>query len=226
MLRRGENGKGEEAMSTSVPKRIAVIGFIDAILFAISTPAWAHHVMGGKMPATFAQGLVSGLGHPVIGVDHFLFIVGVGLLAGFMGRKLLLPLAFIIGTWGGAVAHLLSLNIPFVEVGILGSVVLMAIAVIGDLRMHALITAGLVAAAGIFHGYAYAESIFGAEPTPLYAYLAGFAVIQFVIAVAVASAFTTIQKRSEALAQTCARVAGGAMAGVAMFAASNMAFSV
>ena len=30
-------------------------------------PASAHHLMGGVTPVTFAQGLLSGLGHPVIG---------------------------------------------------------------------------------------------------------------------------------------------------------------
>src|SRR6267378_2162800 len=38
--------------------------------------AWAHHFMDGGLPETFAQGLLSGLGHPVIGLDHAAFIVG------------------------------------------------------------------------------------------------------------------------------------------------------
>ena len=40
----------------------------------------------------------------------------------------------------------------------------------------------LIAVAGIFHGYAYGESIVGAEMTSVVAYLAGFAIIQLVIA--------------------------------------------
>jgi len=43
--------------------------------------------------------------------------------------------------------------------------------------------AGL-ALAGLLHGHAYAESIFGAEPAPLIAYLAGFSLIQFGVAMA------------------------------------------
>ena len=213
-------------MNIIVPRRIARIGLVGVFLHAASMAAWAHHPMGGEMSTTFAQGLLSGLGHPIIGVDHFLFIIGVGLLAGFLGHKVLLPIALIIGSWGGAAVHLLGLNIPFAEVGIIASVVLMSIAVIGGLQKPAPTTAGLVAAAGIFHGYAYAESIFGAEPTPLYAYLVGFAIIQFIIVVATASLYTTAQKRSSNLAQTCARIAGGAMAGVAMFATSNMVFGL
>ena len=40
--------------------------------------AWAHHFMGGGLPQTFTQGLLSGLGHPVIGLDHAAFIVAAG----------------------------------------------------------------------------------------------------------------------------------------------------
>jgi len=187
-------------------------------------PAFAHHVMGGTMPSTFAQGLLSGIGHPIIGVDHFLFIVGVGLLAGMVGRKLIVPVAFILGTWGGAASHLVGLSVPFAEVAIVASVLLMAVAVIGNVRAPLPPMAALVAVAGLFHGYAYSETIFGAEPTPLYAYLAGFAVIQFVIAFAAASAFEHLQTRHSPLAQACTRVAGGALAGVAMVSVSNMAF--
>jgi urease accessory protein len=210
----------------TIAKRIAGFGVAAATLVATSMPALAHHVMGGKMPGTLMQGFLSGIGHPVIGIDHFLFIIGVGLLAGVLGRKLLVPLAFVLGTWGGAALHLFSLNIPFAEAAIILSVGLMAVVVISDVRAPALLTAGLVAAAGIFHGYAYAESIFGAEPTPLYAYLAGFAIIQFVIAFAAASVFELLQKRSGALATASMRVAGGAMVGVAMVSISSMAFPV
>jgi urease accessory protein len=43
---------------------------------------------------------------------------------------------------------------------------------------------GLFLIAGLLHGYALAESIIGAEPMPLYAYFAGFAAVQIVIALA------------------------------------------
>jgi urease accessory protein len=210
----------------TITKRMAGFGAAGSILLASSWPAFAHHVMGGKMPSTFAQGLLSGIGHPIIGIDHFLFIVGVGLLAGFLGRKLLLPMAFVGGTWFGAALHLFSLNMAFAESAIVVSVLLMAVAVIGNVRMLSALTAALVAVAGLFHGYAYAESIFGAEPTPLYAYLAGFAIIQFAVAFAAASSFELLRKRDEALATACTRIAGGAMVGVAMVAISSMAFPV
>ena len=51
------------------------------ILFA-SGPASAHHAMGGKTPTTFAEGMLSGLGHPVIGADHLAFLIAVGVTVG------------------------------------------------------------------------------------------------------------------------------------------------
>jgi urease accessory protein len=195
------------------------------MLVSTSMPAAAHHVMDGKMPTTLLQGLLSGLGHPIIGVDHLLFIIGVGLLAGVVGRKLLIPLAFILGTLVGAAAHLSGLNISFAEIAILASVATMAAAVFRSVRMPALLTAGLVAIAGIFHGYAYAESIFGAEVTPLYAYLTGFAIIQFAIAVGTAGAVELLQRYRGTLVPTGMRIAGSVMAVFVLYAIGQMAFS-
>jgi len=141
-----------------------------------------------------------------------------------VGRRFTVPLAFILGTLGGAAAHLSGLNIAFAEAAILASVGLMAIAVFYRIRIPALLTAGLVAAAGIFHGYAYAESIFGAEPTPLYAYLAGFAIIQFAIAVAAATAMAMMQERHDTLVPTSMRVAGSVMGLFFVVIAGQMAF--
>ena len=36
--------------------------------------------MDGALPPTFMEGLLSGLGHPLIGVDHAAFIVATGFL--------------------------------------------------------------------------------------------------------------------------------------------------
>jgi urease accessory protein len=208
-------------------QRFATSGLASATLSVVaSLPALAHHVMDGKLPQTLTQGLLSGFGHPIIGIDHLLFIVGVGLLAGLLGRKLLLPLAFILGTLAGAGAHLSGLNIAFAEIAILASVALMAIAVLTRVNTSAPLMAGLVAAAGIFHGYAYAESIFGAEPAPLYAYLAGFAIIQFAIAVGAAVALEMLQRRHATLARTGLRAAGVVMAVFVFVAAGQMVLSV
>jgi urease accessory protein len=192
----------------------------------VASPAFAHHVMGGKMPATLAQGFLSGIGHPIIGVDHFIFIVGLGLIAAAIGERLLLPVVFILGTWGGAALHLMRVDMTWAEVAVVASILLLAVAVISSAKLPKAPTTALIAVAGLFHGYAYAESIFGAEPTPLYAYLAGFALIQFVIAVAAAYAFDLLRRQGGAAAAAGMRVVGGAMLGIAMVSLSTMMFPV
>src|SRR5262249_29863369 len=47
-----------------------------------TTSAFAHHVMGGKTPSTFVEGLLSGTGHPVIGPDHLAFLLAIGIAVG------------------------------------------------------------------------------------------------------------------------------------------------
>ena len=47
----------------------------------IIQPALAHHPFGGETPRTIAEGLLSGLGHPVIGLDHLAFTVAIGTIA-------------------------------------------------------------------------------------------------------------------------------------------------
>ena len=152
-----------------------------AILLAPAS-ALAHHVMDGELPATFAQGLLSGLGHPVIGLDHLAFVVAVGLVAASAPGGRLLPIAFLGAMLAGIGLHLASLDLPLAELVIAGSVLALGVALALGVRLSAGIAALLFAVAGLFHGYAYGESIVGAEPTPLVAYLAGLVLVQYAIA--------------------------------------------
>ena len=103
----------------------------------LSDPAWAHHPMGGTAPTTLMQGLLSGIGHPIIGIDHLAFIVGIGLLAAIAGYGMLLPVLFVIAMTAGIGLHLAALTIPHVELLIAGSVVLISIFVAGPVVLAA-----------------------------------------------------------------------------------------
>src|SRR5262249_18823123 len=123
--------------------------------------AFAHHLMGGKVPDTAWQGLLSGLGHPIIGVDHFAFIVGVGCMSRIVGQVTLLPLLFIIGSVLGCCVHVLGYTIPWSELAIALTLALAA-AVVGT-RSRAPIgalSAGLIVARAA-HGCACGGSIVG-----------------------------------------------------------------
>jgi len=59
-------------------RQISIAVLLSVSLLSVSVSAIAHHMTDGKLPANFA-GFMSGLGHPIIGFDHFAFIVAVGL---------------------------------------------------------------------------------------------------------------------------------------------------
>ena len=62
-------------------KWIQTAGLFLASIALLIDPALAHHVMGGQVPVTFRDGLLSGLAHPIIGIDHFAAVVAVACLA-------------------------------------------------------------------------------------------------------------------------------------------------
>ena len=164
------------------PKGFKTLIFMGAILLLCANPASAHHAMGGMTPQNFLQGFLAGIAHPIIGIDHFAFVVAIGLLAVLIKKGLWIPLGFILASMVGTGIHLLKLNLPAPELFISASVLLFGIMIALKNRPNLSLITGLAAIAGIFHGYAYGESIVGAEMTPLIAYLAGFTLIQGAIA--------------------------------------------
>ena len=170
----------------------------------------AHHPMDGKTPETFMQGLLSGFGHPVIGIDHFAFLIVTALLAAMLvGRaRYLVPIAFVGATVAGTVYHLGAADLPLAETVIALSVLFGGLAVLLKSGASAVLLAVLVGAAGIYHGYAYGESIIGAESTPLLAYLLGFSLIQYGIIVTGIKLLDWTAARSESIQRIAVRVGG------------------
>ncbi len=182
-------------------------------VLTVAAPAFAHHPMGGGTPSNFFEGLLSGVGHPIIGIDHLAFVIAVGLAASFLARGLAMPAFFVGATILGTVVHLFAVNLPIAEVVISASVLLIGAMVFTSRVLPVLLWAGLFVGAGIFHGYAYGEAIVGAEPTPLAAYLAGFAITQYLIAAGACLFARRVAKTVDAKpVQT--RIAGGFVAGI------------
>jgi urease accessory protein len=152
-----------------------------ALLAATATPALAHHVMGGTTPATFVQGLLSGFGHPVIGLDHLATIVAVGFLASWHERGAALVIGFVAAMALGVALHVLGMTVPGAEWMIVLTVTVLGIFLVRrEIQTPAFLVV-LFVFAGFINGYALGESIFGAERTPYYAYLTGLAIIQSAI---------------------------------------------
>ncbi len=156
-----------------------------AATVAAAGPAWAHHGMDDATPQTLAQGFLSGLAHPVIGPDHLAFVIGIGILAAFASGGWILPAVFLgMGAIGTAI-HLTGISLPASKILVGLTVLLMAGAVLMRRQAPPALLVALCGLGGLAHGYALAESIVGAEPTPLSSYLAGLVVIQLAISLAV-----------------------------------------
>jgi urease accessory protein len=153
------------------------------LLVLAPLPAFAHHPMGGTVPATLWQGFASGIGHPVIGLDHLAFLLAAGVLAATLGvrRGAFGILAIVAGGFAGSLAHVAGIGFGPVEALVALSVVAAGLALLGRGVPAAVIPAGF-ALAGLAHGHAFAEAIIGAEATPLVAYLFALALMEAAIA--------------------------------------------
>ena len=179
-----------------------------------ATPALAHHPMGGETPSTLAQGLLSGIGHPVLGLDHLAFVLAVGIAAALAGSRYLLPLAFVVMTVLGTLVHLAAIDLVAVEWLIAASVAIVGLMIASGRSFGLAAFGAAFAVAGLFHGFAYGEAVFGAETTPVLAYLTGFAATQYAIAVAAGTAI--VGGLGSAVKVVPARIAGGMVAGAGL----------
>jgi urease accessory protein len=177
-------------------KQTAILA-IPAIALSLSAlPALAHHPMNGGLPSNFLEGFLSGIAHPLIGIEHFTFIVAVGLLAATRPRGISMLLAFLLAAMLGSGAYLAQLSLPGVELMVSGSIVLFGMLLVLNDQGNVLLLTGLAAIAGLLHGYVYGEAIFGAEMTPLGSYLIGFTVIQLLVSLSAFAIGQSVLRRS------------------------------
>jgi urease accessory protein len=173
--------------SQRVPITAALAALLTMNWVMTATPALAHHPFGGMAPKTIVQGFLSGLGHPVIGLDHVAFVIAVGLLAATLRRGFTAPLAFLLAMATGTGLRLSAVTLPNAELLVAGSVVLFGLLLATGKSLNTRAVVLLTALMGLFHGYAYGEAVLGAEPTPIVAYLVGLTLVQGAIAFAIYS---------------------------------------
>ena len=199
-----------DVMSLRLPCR-AVLSVIP--FFLMTASASAHHVMGGKIPTTFAEGFLSGLGHPVIGPDHLAFLLAIGVAVGVGGLSLVLPLLFVVASAIGVTLHVNGVNLPGAEIVVAVSVLFAGFLIARGRALPVSLWAILFAAAGLFHGYAFGESIFGAERSPLHAYLLGLIIVQSALTVGTA---LFVRRRADGVSAIAPRLAGAVIVGVGL----------
>ncbi len=154
---------------------------------ALSGPLMAHHPMGGTVPTTAWTGLLSGLGHPVIELDHLLFLLGAATVAALARvqalRALWLLVLYALAGAAGTAALVSGSELAFAEAAVAATLMLIALWLWTRQPESAWLWAVFAASGGFFHGYAYGEAVLGAETTPLASYLFGLAMIQALLMV-------------------------------------------
>jgi urease accessory protein len=197
--------------------------FITTFAALAASPAFAHHPLGGETPATLTDGLLSGIGHPILGLDHLAFIIAVGVAAMLVGRPLLAPLAYIATMLVGVALHVMAIDVPMAEFAIALSLLVIGVMIASGKTFSTAAWLSVFAVAGLFHGFAFGESIYGAEATPLVAYLAGLGLTQWAIAVGAGFAASALAGAANAL--TPARLAGAAVLGMGLMMVGETAIS-
>ncbi|WP_075216297.1 HupE/UreJ family protein [Mongoliimonas terrestris] len=142
-----------------------------ALLAVVPTVALAH--TGGD----HVHGFEAGLSHPILGVDHLLAMVAIGLVSARAGGafQLRVPAGFLGGMGLGALLAMGGVAIPFAEQGIAGSLVILGVLLAVSVSGVGTAGARLVALAGLFgflHGFAHGTEV--PESGSGLAYAAGF----------------------------------------------------
>jgi urease accessory protein len=165
-------------LSLRASKASAAVAATSAPLLALglAAPALAHHPLGMAEGAELSpwQGLLSGIGHPLLGPDHLLFLLAIAFAGLSRPRAWVLPL-LAAGLLGSGLVQLVPLPDGMVH----GAEVLVAL----SLAMAGLVTLGvlptwLLLPAIALHGALLGGTVVGAEPTPLVTYLLGLLLSQ------------------------------------------------
>jgi urease accessory protein len=203
----------EPPVTRQIARLAAVLVTILAAMLP-AAPALAHHMMGGRIPATFAEGLLSGLGHPVIGLDHFAAVVAIGCLAAAHRAGAALAIGFVVAMMAGVAVHLQGATMPGAEIWVALSVIALGAIMLTHREMKVVAALALFIVVGHLHGYALGESIYGAERTPLAAYLIGLCIIQSAIALAAMTIARAALKRTNQVHPL--RLVGAGIAGIGL----------
>ena len=146
--------------------------FLMALLFAaIPGVAYAHE--GTNLGL---GGFLSGIVHPVLGYDHLLAMLSVGIISAQIGGRAIwtVPATFVTVMAIGGVLGLINIGLTATELGIAVSLVILGLVIAAERRIPILAVMIGVGFFAIFHGYAHgAEMPDTAEP---FLYALGFLV--------------------------------------------------
>jgi urease accessory protein len=139
-----------------------------ALNMALVMPASAHPGIGS------AVSFAAGVAHPLSGLDHIAAMVAVGLWAAIKGKRALWlwPLTFVGVMLIGGALGLAHIGLPFVEPGILASVVVLGLMLALAINPPVWVGAVIIGVFALLHGHAHGAEVSGAVSG--LGYVAGF----------------------------------------------------
>jgi len=150
---------------------------------ALAVSASAHaHTGHGEL-----TGFVAGFAHPLLGLDHVLAMLAVGVWAAQVrsaGRIMwTAPMVFLAAMLTGATAGLAGLAVPMVEPMIAASVLIFGLLVAGRAQKNAVVMP-LVAAFALFHGFAHGAEFSAVADASAATWMLGFSLATALLHVA------------------------------------------
>ena len=171
------------------------------LLIFVSETALAH------APEGAGGGFFTGFLHPIMGGDHLVAMVAVGLWGAFLGERALwiLPIVFPSIMAVGAAFGIVGLEIPLVEFVIALSGVVLGALIALRIQAPLALAMVLVGIFAIFHGYAHGVEM--PEQISAITYSAGFVIGTGLLHLAgIAIGFATRLPRGELLVRGCGGV--------------------
>jgi urease accessory protein len=179
-------------------------------ILMLPTVAFAHTGVGET------SGFMHGFSHPISGLDHILAMVMVGVFAYQLGGRALwlVPATFVLVMAVGGALGVAGINVPFVEVGIALSVIVLGAVVALNVKAPTAVAMGIVALFAIFHGHAHGAEM--PEDAGGLAYAVGFMIATAILHIVGIGVGFLIGKAGEQYGSMVVRASGGvaAVAGV------------
>lgn len=189
------------------PRRSAlVLSAAPLLALLLAAPASAHHLMGFlHLKPGPISGLISGVMHPILGPDHLLFLLAIGLV-GTRHRFRWVAGLLACGLLGAA----LGLALP--GLGVVEPLVALSLVLVG-LVLTGRLPAPVLVPAFLLHGYALSGSVIGWEPTPIAFYLMGLLLGQTLL---LGLALTLVRRWGQHAAAASRTLVAGLLMGIGL----------
>lgn len=127
-----------------------ILTILIGIMLILPNISYAHVISGGG-------GFMSGFSHPVLGFDHLLAMLSVGILSAQMGGKAIwtVPTAFVVVMLVGGILGINGVEIGSVELGIMLSVLILGVSIAVEKKLPHFLAIIFVGFFAIFHGHAH-----------------------------------------------------------------------